>query len=156
MGDGMIAYFGYPVAQEDAVERSVRAGLAMLDGVGELNAGGTLRLGTDLAIRVGIHAGPVVLDQVAGTTQAMGRTANLAARVESASPANAVGISADTLRSVEGLFITEDLGPHDLKGFIEPVSISRVHGVDSRLARHGELRANASPLLILRGVERET
>ncbi len=145
MGDGLIAYFGYPVAQEDAPERAVRAGLSMLSAVVDLNETGGLAIDRELSVRVGIHTGPVVLDHVAGTTQAMGRTANLAARIESVAPTNAVVISGETRRLVAGIFITEDLGARELKGFAEPVSIIRVTAVGGLRRRAG--RSTTNPLL---------
>lgn len=147
LGDGLMAYFGYPIAQEDAPERAVRAGLAVLADVRELNASGSLPLDRAVSLRIGVHTGPVVLDQVAGRTQAISRTAHLASRIESAAPADTLVISPETRRLVAGVFVTDDLGPHDLKGFDEPVSLTLVRGVGGLSPRAGSRRSGTAPVL---------
>jgi class 3 adenylate cyclase len=61
LGDGLLVYFGYPQAHEDDVQRAVRTGLGILDAMGTLNS----RLAQDkdvrLAVRIGMHTGPVVI-----------------------------------------------------------------------------------------------
>jgi class 3 adenylate cyclase len=65
MGDGILVYFGYPRAHEDEAERSARAGLDIVDAVAELNAAVPRPLGVELAVRIGIASGPVIVgDQI--------------------------------------------------------------------------------------------
>jgi predicted ATPase len=130
LGDGVVAYFGHPSAHEDDAERAVRAGLAIAEAVvarrGELEA----RYGRGLAIRVGIHTGPVVVGNIGSgkrqETLAVGATTNVAARIEAEAEPDAVLISAATLRLVRGIFVTEDLGPRELKGLASSVQLHRV------------------------------
>jgi class 3 adenylate cyclase/predicted ATPase len=145
LGDGLLAYFGYPTAYEDAAERAVRAGLAIVESLEELNQ----RLERDtqvrLAVRVGIHTGAVVLGPTGGEQRrevlAMGEALNLAARLQAVADANTVVMSGDSERLVRGLFVTEDLGQQQLKGFARPIPAFRVlgtSGVRSRLDVLGE------------------
>src|SRR5215468_1214041 len=97
LGDGLLVYFGYPLAHEDDAQRAVRAGLGMVEAVGQLNtrlAQEGLRpaptqsrqQGIHLAVRLGIHTGLVVVGEVGGGTRqeqlALGETPNLAARLQ--------------------------------------------------------------------------
>ncbi|MBV8090438.1 MAG: adenylate/guanylate cyclase domain-containing protein [Alphaproteobacteria bacterium] len=76
MGGGILVYFGYPRAHEDEAERSVRAGLGIVDAMAELNAAILRPPGVELAVRIGIAAGPVIV----------GETPNLAARLQALAP----------------------------------------------------------------------
>ena len=136
LGDGILAYFGYPQAHDDDAERALRAGLAAVDGVGALRE----RLGRSLAVRVGVHTGPVVVGEMgAGArreTLALGETTNVAARLEAAAAPDTVVASDATLRLARGIFVTEDLGALTLRGVPAPVPAHRVvqpSGVRSRL-----------------------
>src|SRR5262245_33915610 len=133
LGDGLLIYFGWPTAREDDPERAVRAGLAIVDAMGPLN--GTLAAGDGprLAVRIGLHTGPVV---IADGGEVFGETANVAARVQGAAEPDTVMITAATQRLVSGIFVVEDRGPQMLKGVREPVTLYRVvqpSGVRSRL-----------------------
>ncbi len=132
LGDGLLIYFGWPTAREDDPERATRAGLAILDAMVLLNS--TLAGdGTRLAVRIGMHTGPVVIGDGGAV---FGDTANIAARVQSAAAPDTVVITAATQRLVSGLFVVEDRGPQELKGIREPVTLYRVvqpSGVRSRL-----------------------
>src|SRR5262245_11440018 len=133
LGDGLLVYFGWPNAREDDPERAVRAGLAMLDAMAPLDATLGAGDGTRLAVRSGLHTGPVV---IADGGEVFGETANVAARVQSAAEPDTVVITAATQRLVAGLFVVEDRGPQMLKGVREPVTLYRVvqpSGVRSRL-----------------------
>ncbi|NIV76870.1 MAG: hypothetical protein GWN37_19140, partial [Gammaproteobacteria bacterium] len=66
MGDGVLAYFGYPRAYEDAAERSIRAGLAVVDAVAHLEGNAAGGQPVELAVRVGIATGPVVVGDIVG------------------------------------------------------------------------------------------
>jgi len=134
MGDGLLVYFGWPTAREDDPERAIRAGLAILDAMGPLNATLAAGNGTRLAVRIGMHTGPVV---IADEGEVFGETPNIAARVQSAADPDTVMVTAVTQRLVAGMFLVEERGPQALKGVREPVVLYRVvqpSGVRSRLA----------------------
>jgi class 3 adenylate cyclase/predicted ATPase len=127
MGDGVLAYFGYPRAHEDDAERAVRAGLALVEAVGELAA----PAGEPLATRIGIATGLVVVGDLIGEGASaeetvVGDTPNLAARLQALATPDAVVIAPATRRLLGGLFECEDLGDQALKGISEPVQAWRV------------------------------
>jgi class 3 adenylate cyclase len=129
MGDGMLAYFGWPRAHEDDAERAVRAGLELIEAVGKLKPEADL----SLLARVGIATGRVVVGDLIGEGAAqeaavVGDTPNLAARLQALAEPGAVVISSSTRRLVGGLFELTDLGPKSLKGFAEPLAAFRVEG----------------------------
>jgi class 3 adenylate cyclase len=105
MGDGVLVYFGYPLAHEDDAERAVRAGLALVDTVGRLEASERLR------IRVGIATGLVIVGDLVGSGEAqeravVGETPNLAARLQSLAAPDSVVIAPSTRRLTGGLLST--------------------------------------------------
>jgi class 3 adenylate cyclase/predicted ATPase len=133
LGDGLVVYFGWPDAREDDPERAVRSGLTILDAMERVNARLAAGNGTRLAVRIGMHTGPVV---TADDSEIFGDTPNIAARVQAAAEPDTVVITAATQRLVAGIFIVEDQGPQPLKGVREPVPLYRVvqpSGVRSRL-----------------------
>jgi class 3 adenylate cyclase/tetratricopeptide (TPR) repeat protein len=133
LGDGLLIYFGWPTAREDDPERAIRAGLAILDAMGSLHTQLANGDGTRLAVRLGLHTGPVV---IADGGEVFGETANVAARVQGAADPDSLVITAATQRLVAGMFVVEDRGPQALKGVREPVTLYRVvqpSGVRSRL-----------------------
>src|SRR5437868_10785486 len=142
MGDGILVYFGYPRAHEDEAERSVRAGLDIVDAMAELNAAIPRPPGVELAVRIGIASGPVIVgDQIgegtASETADVGETPNLAARLQALAQPNQIVVSAATRAMLGDHFDLEDLGASELKGFAEPVPAWRVlwaRDVESRFA----------------------
>jgi class 3 adenylate cyclase/predicted ATPase len=129
MGDGVLAYFGWPQAHEDAAERAVRAGLAIAGAL----AGLETPAGVPLAARAGIATGLVMVGELIGEGAAqeqtvIGETPNLAARLQALAAPGSVVISQATRRLLGGLFDLEDLGPKSLKGFAEPLAAWRVEG----------------------------
>ena len=140
IGDGVLAYFGYPQAHEDDARRAVSAGLGIVEGLAALNrshAGGN---GVELSVRVGIHTGLVVVGEMGGgaTREAdaiVGETPNVAARLEGLAEPNSVAISAATERLIEGLFECDDLGPQSLKGVSRPVTVFRIRGESAAPSR---------------------
>ena len=142
MGDGVLAYFGYPQAHEDDAVRAVRAGLALTEAVARV----PVLSGVDpLRARVGIATGLVVVGDLvgAGSSQersVVGETPNLAARLQSLAPPGAVVIAPATKRLLGNEFNLSDLGPQNLKGFAAPVAAWQVLGtsaVESRFEAHG-------------------
>src|SRR5437867_2373662 len=92
LGDGLLVYFGYPQAHEDDAQRAVRAGLGILDALGDLNQGLHQDKGIQLALRIGIHTGLVVVGDMGSTGRheqlALGETPNVAARMQGLAAAN--------------------------------------------------------------------
>jgi len=126
VGDGIMAFFGYPIAHDNDAERAARAGLAIIDAIAQLNE---QPAHPKLAVRIGIDSGRVVVSAGAGGGQAVdafGDAANIAARVQAAAEAGALMISEATQRLVAGLFIVEDRGAQELKGIAQPVQLYRV------------------------------
>jgi class 3 adenylate cyclase/predicted ATPase len=131
MGDGVLVYFGYPQAHEDDAERAVRAGLAIIDGMPALNDAIGRAKGVDLAVRVGVATGPVVVGDIVGEGAAeeaavFGETPNLAARLQDVAQPNQVVVAAATQRLIGALFEYDDLGTHELKGIAAPSQVWRV------------------------------
>jgi len=134
LGDGVMAYFGWPEAHDNDAERAIRAGLALLDSVSKLNEDSTR---PKLSARVGIDSGAVVVGVGAGRgADVFGDTPNIAARVQAAALPDTVLITADTRRLISGLFMVEDSGAQVLKGIERPIQLYRViqpSGVRGRL-----------------------
>ena len=135
LGDGLLVYFGWPRTYDDATERAVRAGLGLVEVAATLRADGT-----PLAVRVGLHTGPVVLSALGregrSDTLALGGVPNVAARVQEAAAPGTVLVSAATQRLVAGMFVVEDRGLQKLDGVREPLALYRVaqpSGIRSRL-----------------------
>lgn len=127
LGDGVMAYFGYPVAHGDDPARAVRAALGILEGLGDVRAHAAVAYNVDCAVRIGLHTGRVIMGELGGDDAkqrlAMGKVPNLAARIQSEAAPNTVAISATTQRLVEGWFELNPLGARQLKGLSEPVEV---------------------------------
>ncbi len=130
LGDGLLVYFGYPLAHEDDAQRAVRAGLGMVDALGQLNARLEQERGVQLAARLGVHTGLVVVGEVGGGTRqeqlALGETPNLAARLQGLAAPNTLVISTATLQLLGGFFACQSLGTLLLKGFAQPLEVYQV------------------------------
>ena len=157
LGDGLLLYFGWPQAHEDAASRAVHASLAMLDALGPLNTRLEPRHGVRVAIRIGLHTGLAVIGTMgSGTHQealAMGDTPNIAARIQGLAESNTVALSATTARLVQGVFALEALGAHHLKGVTEPMPVCRVLGLLE--ASSDEVAAVPGPVRFLVGRNEE-
>src|SRR5215813_5334638 len=158
MGDGILAYFGYPRAHEDEAGRSARAGLDIVDAMAELNAAVPRRPGVELAVRIGIATGPVIVgDQIgegtASETAVVGETPNLAARLQALAQPNQIIVSAATRAMLGDHFDFEDLGAFELKGFAERVPAWRVLSARDVESRFAATRAESSAPLVGRQVE---
>ncbi len=158
MGDGVLAYFGFPQAFEDAAERAVRAALAIVVEIG----GMTRPDGGKLQTRIGIATGLVVVGELIGQGASqertiVGETPNLAARLQALAAPDEIVVAEATQQLLGGLFQLQATGPHALKGIASPVTAWRVTGeasVESRFAaiRHADLpmigRAHEMGLLL--------
>jgi class 3 adenylate cyclase len=148
LGDGVLAYFGWPHAHEDDAERAVHAGLAACAAVARLRAGME-----PLAARVGIATGPVVVGDIVGEGEArergvVGETPNLAARLQGLAEPGAAVLDEATRRLTGTLFAHADLGEAELKGVPHPVRAWRVLGEGRAESRFEALRSGSTaPML---------
>jgi class 3 adenylate cyclase len=108
LGDGILVYFGYPVAHEDDPQRAISAGLEIVQSVAELRPSALEARGMSLGVRIGVHTGLVVTSEIGVGERkevlALGSTPNIGARLQSLAPRNAVIVSTETLRLTEGFF----------------------------------------------------
>jgi class 3 adenylate cyclase/predicted ATPase len=128
LGDGLLVYFGYPVAHENDAQRAVRTGLEILTA---LRTRGLPPLSAQvLQVRIGIHTGLVVIGEIGSSEKreilALGEAPNIAARLQGLAEPNTAVISAVTQRLVAGLFESQDLGPQTLKGISSSLSVYQV------------------------------
>jgi class 3 adenylate cyclase/predicted ATPase len=128
LGDGVLAYFGWPHAHEDQAEQAVHAALAATAAVGGIEGAGE-----PLSARAGIATGQVVIGDMKGEAMqergaVAGETPNLAARLQGVAQQGEVVINDATRRLTRGFFVLEAGGAHPLKGFAEPVAVWRVTG----------------------------
>lgn len=146
MGDGVLAYFGYPEANEDDAQRALHAALAVTEAVQTLPT----PHGAPLAVRVGVATGVVLVgdligDGVAQERAVVGETPNLAARLQAVAAPNRVVVSSQTRALAHGTFEFRDLGPIRLKGVATDDSVWEVLGpaaLSNRFqSRHGRMSA---------------
>ncbi len=142
LGDGLMALFGYPAAQENDAERAVRAALSIQRALAELNRKNAIAGKPELAARIGLETGPVVVD-TAG--EIFGDAPNVAARVQALAEPGAVLVTARVQRQVAGLFVAEERGSHALKGVPEPVALFRLIRASGGGRRSGA--RNLTPLI---------
>jgi class 3 adenylate cyclase len=157
LGDGVMAFFGYPEAHDNDAERAARAGLAIIDALSQLNEqpdslplkGGGPGWGSrpKLAARVGIDSGAVVVGTGAGKeADVFGEAPNIAARVQAAAEPGTVLITDAVHQLISGLFVVESRGASVLKGVEQPLQLYRVVRLSGV---HGRLEAVAA----VRGLE---
>jgi class 3 adenylate cyclase/predicted ATPase len=156
MGDGVLAYFGYPQAHEHDAERSVQAGFALVEAVPKLASAA----GSPLAIRVGIATGLVVVGDLIGSGEAkergiVGETPNLAARLQGIAEPNTVVIADGTRNLLGNLFELKDLGALDLKGVPEPARAWAALRASSVRSRFDALHTGGLSALVGREEESE-
>ena len=123
LGDGLMALFGYPVAQENDAERAARAAFSIHRAFAEVNRKNADAGKPALNARIGIETGPVVVD--AGG-EIYGDAPNVAAREQALAEPGTVVVTARVQRSVAGLFVAEERGSHQLKGVPDPVTLFRL------------------------------
>jgi class 3 adenylate cyclase/predicted ATPase len=168
LGDGLLVYFGYPRAHEDDAQRAVRAGLGIVEALGQLNTHlaqeglcpaptQSRQRGVSLAVRLGIHTGLVVVGEVGGGTRqeqlALGETPNLAARLQGIAAPNTLVISAATSQLLGGFFACQSLGTPPLKGLAQPMEVYQV--LYESMARSRLEAAGSTGLTPLVGREQE-
>src|SRR5271163_2931824 len=153
MGDGVLAYFGYPQAHEHDAERAVRAGLAIVEAAPKLRT-----VAGALHVRVGIATGIVVVGDLLGSGEAqergvVGDTPNLAARLQGIAAPDSVVIAESTRRLLGNLFELADLGPQDLKGVAGPTRVFAALRESSQESRFEALHASGMTSLLGREEE---
>jgi predicted ATPase/class 3 adenylate cyclase len=121
MGDGILIYFGYPKSLERNAERAVHSALNIVAAMGELNQTLGCDKGVEIAVRIGIATGIVMVGEIVGEGMAQERTVigeapNMAARLQGVAGRNGIVIGALTRELLGDAFLYEDLGSHELKG----------------------------------------
>jgi class 3 adenylate cyclase/tetratricopeptide (TPR) repeat protein len=154
MGDGALAYFGWPQAHEDEAERAVRAALAMASRIGGL----VTPIGTTMAARVGLATGMVVVGDIIGTggareETAVGEVLSLAARLQALAPPGGIVVSDATRRLLGDLFALTSLGEVELKGFPSKIHAWRVLEASARRGRFDARAGSQLPPMIGRDQE---
>jgi class 3 adenylate cyclase/DNA-binding winged helix-turn-helix (wHTH) protein len=127
LGNGLLVYFGYPMAHEDDAQRAGHTGLSIVDAMERLNLQLEREYGIRLAVRIGIHTGLVVVGEMGGGPQhgslALGAVPNLAAQIQGLASPNGVLMSALTKALAEGYFVWQPAGAHAVSGMSEPVPL---------------------------------
>ena len=154
MGDGLLAYFGYPHASEDAAEQAVRSAFAIIGAVGELRHPD----GRPFAVRIGIATGIVVIGDMVGEGSAreraiVGDTPNLAARLQAMAAPNEILVGPRTHQLLGQRFEYDGLGERTLKGFAAPVPVWRVLCETAAETRFAAKRAAFRAAFVGRGEE---
>jgi class 3 adenylate cyclase/predicted ATPase len=154
MGDGALVYFGYPGAHEDDAERAARAGIGIIEAVGDLRR----ERGVALDVRIGISTGLVVVGELMSAGEArergvVGETPNLAARLQALAEPGSVVVSESTRRLLGRTFELKALGPQELKGFKVPVSAWSIVRESENVDRFEASRSEAVTALVGREYE---
>jgi class 3 adenylate cyclase/predicted ATPase len=157
LGDGLLVYFGYPQAHEDDAQRAVRAGLGIVEAMAQLNVRLGQERGAQLAVRLGIHTGQVVVGEIGSGAKheqlALGETPNVAARLQGIAAPNTVVISAATSHLLGGFFACQSLGTSILKGVSQSLEVYQV--LSESMARSRLEAAGGAGLTPLVGREQE-
>ena len=114
-GGGLLAYFGYPQAHEDAARRAVQAALAIAHEVAY-----------GIEIRTGVHTGPIITGGESSMPDTVGQTSRLAIQLRHSAAHNEVAISQETHNIVAGYYDCVSLGVQSLPGLARPVEIFKV------------------------------
>ncbi|MBC8506445.1 MAG: AAA family ATPase [Anaerolineales bacterium] len=151
MGDGILAFFGAPIAHEDDPQRAVLASLEILEGIEIYREKILKEWNMEVNVRVGINTGLVVVGGVGSDLRmeytALGDAINLAARMEQTAEPGTIQISADTHRLVAPIFSFEDLGGVQVKGKEEPVQTYRVLGIKTAPGQIRGIEGLDAPLI---------
>jgi class 3 adenylate cyclase/predicted ATPase len=129
LGDGIVAFFGYPLAHEGEAERAIHAGLAIIESLAKLDVP---EVG-HLHVRIGIATGVVVV--AGGEKGAVGETPNLASRLQGIAPMDSIVVSERVRRLAGGAFAYADLGEQTLKGIAQPTRAYRIVGMSHAASR---------------------
>jgi class 3 adenylate cyclase/tetratricopeptide (TPR) repeat protein len=152
LGDGVMSYFGYPIAHEDDAVLAIRAALRIVEDIKVVNQGIGKRLHAEVHVRVGLHTGLALIGEVgqAGGRDRLvvGEAVNLAARIQTFAQVDTVLVSDATARLIEGYFELESLEAQTLKGFTRPVELYRVvRPTGARTKLEATARGKLTPLI---------
>lgn len=155
-GDGVLAYFGYPVAHDNDAQAAVLAGLDIVEGIRRLAADQLQRGEEEISVRIGVHTGMVVVGEMgAGDVRevhAIGATPNIAARIQGEATPGSVCTSAATLRLLKSKFQTRSMGHRLLKGVAREIELFAVDALFAGAIADREIPQQSLPLI---GRERE-
>ena len=130
VGDGVMTFFGYPIAHEDDDVRATRSALRIIEEIKRINRETGEKLGVELRVRVGLHTGEAVVGErgPSGSYQlfAVGESVSLASRIQNVAAPNTVLVSPQTAKAIAGHFQMEEVDPQPLKGFDEKIPLFRV------------------------------
>jgi class 3 adenylate cyclase/predicted ATPase len=152
LGDGLIAYFGWPVAHDNPALGAVRASLGVIEAMQELNVQLERDRGVRLKVRIGIDTGLVVVAE----ERAIGNALNVASRLQAVAAPDTVVISEATLNRVRPYFAVEDLGPRTLTNIASPVHAYRVIAQSAVDRRFEAVEQTGLTPLVGRGADVET
>lgn len=152
LGDGILAYFGYPNAHGDDAQKAIQAGLGIVEGLKALNQELENELGLAIEVRVGIHTGMVVVGDMSSSftlesNSIVGHATNLASRIQSIANPNEVVVSEATYNLTRGFFETKDYGKHNLRGVSKPIQIHRIIHENSERNRLDAYFENLTPFM---------
>jgi len=150
IGDGILAYFGYPTAHEDDARRAIQAGLGVIEAMGAIRERLLRETGAEFGVRVGIHTGLVVIDAADGNavlgSPIVGNTTNIAARIQSVAEENTLIVSSATHKLTRGFFEAVDYGVHKLKGISHAVQLYRIVHESTARSRLDAASGRLTPL----------
>ena len=139
-GDGILAFFGAPIALEDAPQRAIRSALAIHKEIHKFNE--KLRGQRDIApiqLRIGINTGQVVVGTMGNDLRvqytAQGDTINMASRIENLAEPGTTYVSEETFKLTEGYFRFEALGAKHVKGKPDPIKVYKAIAPSTRRTR---------------------
>jgi class 3 adenylate cyclase len=159
LGDGMLVCFGYPMAHEDDAQRAVRSGLDIVESIQVLNTRLQVDSDVQLAVRIGIHTGRVVVVVMGGDDRheqlALGETPNIAMQIEALAQPGTVVISNVTAQLVQRTFVLEEIGAREFEGVAAPMLLVRVVGPREADDASEETRVAAFETLVGRDEEIE-
>ncbi len=160
MGDGILVYFGYPISLERNAERAVRSGLAIVAAMAGLNAGLGRAKGIEIAVRIGIATGLVMVGEIVGEGLAQERTVigeapNVAAQLQGLAGRNGIVVGALTKEVAGDAFVYQEQGAHELKGIAGRVKVFGVTGLTADLVEEAETDSGAAPPALI-GRDEET
>ena len=151
LGDGLMVYFGHPLAHEDDAQRAVFAALEILDKLPVLNKSLEQDFNVSLKMRIGIHTGGVVVGEMGKADspeiRALGETPNVASRIQDLADPNSLVISEATHDLVKGFFDTQDLDEYDIKGISRPIKLWRVIRKSGKQTRLEVAGSRLTPLV---------
>ncbi len=152
IGDGVLAYFSYPAAHEDDARRAVQAALDLIKSIKTISPNIKKEYGVSLEVRIGIHTGLVVIGDVDNSDSLesrliIGKTPNLAARIQETAEPNTVHISHETYKLVQEYFEGVELSGHNLKGISRPTTIYRINHASTVSNRFDPNQNREAPLI---------